>query len=108
MIDLLRIAVLIGLAEGVWLILRPRVTFLIRIVGGEGRLERGTAPRGLLDEVNDLCCREGLETGTIQGRVQAGRTGLAFSRNIPPGVRQQLRNWWISTRYQRPAKSARC
>ena len=106
--DAVRIAVLIGLAWVTWLVLRPRVTFLIRIKGGEGSLERGTAPRGLLAEVNELCRREALQTGSIRGRTQAGRTGLDFSREIPPGARQQLRNWWVSTQFRTPSPSERC
>jgi len=94
--DLTRVALLIGIAWLLWLAFQPRVAFVIRIVNGEGHLERGIAPPGLLNEINDVCQREGVASGTVRGHIGAGGIALVFSSKVPPGVQQQLRNWWVS------------
>lgn len=107
MSDVVRYGILIGFAWMLWLAFQPRVAFLIRIAGGEGRLERGTSQASLLAEVNEVCRREGIESGTVRGLERSGQVSLAFSKDVPPPARQQLRNWWVSAHPVPAAKSCR-
>lgn len=94
--DLTRVALLLGIAWFLWLAFQPRVAFVIRILKGEAHLDRGIAPPGLLNEVTEVCRREGIESGTVRGHIGSEGIALVFSRQVPPGARQQLRNWWVS------------
>jgi hypothetical protein len=93
---LTRVALLIGIAWLLWLAFQPRVAFVIRVLKGESHLDRGIAPPGLLNEINEVCQRERIDSGTIRGHIGSGGISLVFSSKFPEGARQQLRNWWVS------------
>lgn len=93
---LTRVALLIGIGWLLWLAFQPRVAFVIRILKGEGHLDRGIAPPGLLNEINEVCQREGIDSGTVRGHIGSGGIALVFSSGFPDGAKQQLRNWWVS------------
>lgn len=78
-----------------WRATRPRPVFRIRIEGGRPVIQHGTATPAFLDAVEQLCAQHGLAGGEIAGTAgDSGQISLRFSRRIPAGARQQLRNWW--------------
>ena len=87
---------LIGLVAGVvWLVLRPRYHFEIRIEGGVPRVRRGKVTADLLREVQAVCAEAGVRRAWVGGRRHGRRVRLAFSRGMPPSCRQRLRYLWL-------------
>lgn len=84
---------LIGLAV-IWLMLRKRYEFIVRIGERDVRLLRGKVAPAVLSEVRELCDREGLTRGEIRGVRHNRRVALQFSRQIPGPNQQQIRNLW--------------
>lgn len=87
----------VALAVGGWIIwnlLRPQFLFIIRIEAGVLRVTKGKLTVAFLDEIADACRQANVADGWIGG-VQVGRReSLRFSKSIPPGLRQRLRNIW--------------
>jgi len=81
-------------ASALWIALRPRGAFVIRIKGGVPRVARGTVTRGFLTEVGETCERHRVRRGVIRGESRGRRIVLGFSGGIPAGCQQQLRNLW--------------
>jgi hypothetical protein len=77
-----------------WLILRPRSAFVVRIEEGVPRTVKGGVPQAFLDDLATVCRVEGLVRGRVTGALRGHSIVLAFSRRIPPPVQQQLRNAW--------------
>jgi Protein of unknown function (DUF3634) len=88
------LAILAALALMLWLVLRRRYTFVVRIEGGTPRVTKGRVPRRFLDDITAVCRAEALDRGRVYGVIRSRSTTLTFSREIPPPVRQQLRNAW--------------
>ena len=88
------LAILGIVAAFLWLALRPRYAFVIRINDGVPRVVKGSAPQAFLDDLTTVCRVEGLTRGRATGVLRGGSIVLAFSRDIPPPVQQQLRNAW--------------
>jgi hypothetical protein len=88
----LGLAALVGFA--LWIALRPRAAFVVRIKQGVPRVARGTVTRSFLQEIADTCSRHGVSHGVIRGVVKGRRITLAFQSGMPPACQQQLRNLW--------------
>jgi Protein of unknown function (DUF3634) len=82
------VGVVLGLA---WLGLRPRYRFVVRIEDGVPRLAEGKATAAFLKELAQVCADAGVRRGWVGC---TGRRSLSFSRDIPPGCQQRLRNLW--------------
>jgi Protein of unknown function (DUF3634) len=92
-------ALLVGFAA--WLIyhlLRPRYAFEIRITSGRPTVRAGKVTPAFLDSVADACRTGGVSRGWLGGIRYQTRTALRFSRDFPPGIRQRLRNEWLTTK----------
>jgi hypothetical protein len=89
------------IAAAVWIVLRNRdlaAIFVIRIREGTARAVRGTVRTEFLSVISDLCGDHGIQKGEIRGVPHGQFVRLTFSRRLPQGFRQELRNWWASTR----------
>jgi Protein of unknown function (DUF3634) len=73
---------------------RPRPAFVVRLESGVPRVARGTVTPAFVAEVAEVCRRHGVQNGTVIGIVNDRRIALAFSGDITPNCRQQLRNLW--------------
>ncbi len=85
---------LIGL--GLWILLSPRSSFVIRTSAGKTWISRGKVSGSFVAEVEDILRRAGVEAATVRGDIYGTKRHikLRFSRTIPPPVRQQIRNAW--------------
>ena len=72
---------------------RPRV-FVIRIRNRVPFLTRGKVSQAFVTELAEVLQSHGVRRGAIYGVRRRGTVLLAFSRGIPPAVRQGLRNVW--------------
>jgi hypothetical protein len=105
-VDLLvKLAVVAFAAWAFWVAFRPRYAFVVRVGGGIPRAVKGTVTAAFLEQVRRVCAENGVLSGTVRGVVRGRRISLAFSGGIPPGARQQLRNWWALSGW--PAAPAR-
>jgi hypothetical protein len=86
-------SLLIGLAVLYWAS-GPRYVLVLDIEGGVARVRRGRVKPVLLEEVNEICVRNGLTHGNIWGIQAKKRITLRFSRHFPESCRQQIRNVW--------------
>ena len=78
----------------IWAVWRGRAEFVIRIRDGRPQTVQGTVGSGFLRDLEEICQREGISAGRIRG-VRRGRSvTLEFSRQIPAGCRQPIRNVW--------------
>jgi hypothetical protein len=99
---LIKLAVLVLIALAFWAAFRPRRSFVVRVVGGRPRTVRGVVTPAFLEEVRRVCDERGVRRATVSGVVRGRRIVLAFSGGIPPGGRQQLRNWWALSGWPAP------
>jgi len=93
------VAVLL-IAAAVWIVLRNRdlrAIFVIRIEDGSARAVRGAVRTDFLSDISDLCGDHGIRTGEIRGMPNGRFLRLTFSRRLPPGFCQEVRNCWAST-----------
>jgi hypothetical protein len=85
----------IGLAFWlIWSFLQPRYVFWIRIHRGHPSVRKGKVTSLFLSRVASVCQESGVMRGWIGGVRQGRRVALRFSRHIPPGSQQRLRNEW--------------
>lgn len=101
-------AQLLGLGvimAAVWVALQPRCAFVIQIAQGIPKAVRGKVTAAFLEQVREVCQQNGVKQGTVRGLIRGRRIALGFSRNIPPGGQQRLRNWWANSGWA--AKPAR-
>jgi hypothetical protein len=87
------VAILVAVA---WFVLAPDFAFRIRISKGSLRLAKGTVPRDFLDQASAICRQWNIKRGWIGGVRRERRVTLVFSRSVPPGCRQQIRNLWTN------------
>jgi Protein of unknown function (DUF3634) len=73
--------------------IRGRV-FVLRIREGSPAMVNGQVPPAFVADVADVAHRHGVRSGTIRGYKRDGRVSLRFSRSIPSGCRQGIRNVW--------------
>ncbi len=71
-----------------------RRVFVVQIRNGVPFLKRGKVAQAFVVELIDVLSRHGIRKGAIYGVPKAGRVALGFSRAIPQGARQSLRNVW--------------
>jgi hypothetical protein len=79
-----------------WFILQPRYTFLVRIDPNGARIARGKVSTTFVQQVQQACADVGVVHGWVGGVRGRQRVSLAFSRSIPAGCRQRIRNAWVT------------
>jgi hypothetical protein len=95
--DLITKLTLVALAVlGLWWLLQPRYAFLIQIAGGEARITRGKVTPAFRQQIVEACGQYGIASGWVGGTLRGKRITLAFSRNIPAGCQQRIRNAWLA------------
>ena len=80
----------------VWYIRNPSTQphFAIRITTDGPKPSVGKVPDWFLSEVAEICDDENLKSGTIKAVKAKHHTYLQFSRQIPSGLQQRIRNIW--------------
>jgi hypothetical protein len=73
---------------------RPPAAVVIEFRQGRIHLRRGNVPRSTLEGMSQVLKLNGVVTASIWGYKRRDTVALAFSREIPESVRQQLRNVW--------------
>jgi len=68
--------------------------FVVRIHEGRAKAVRGTITPAFLATIEQLCAEHGIRSGEVRGVAQGRRISLCFSRGLPLGFCQPLRNWW--------------
>ncbi len=89
-----KLAVVVLVALALWAALRPRYAFEVRIENGVPRVTRGKVTAAYLQEVAQACSEARVAHGWVGGQQRGRQVTVACSRNIPPAVRQRLRNLW--------------
>jgi Protein of unknown function (DUF3634) len=91
---LFRLVVVALVLAAVWYALQPRCLFVVCIEEGTARLDRGKVAAHFVQEIGQVCREAGVQEGQVWGVPQGRRISLRFSRSIPSGCRQRLRNLW--------------
>jgi hypothetical protein len=73
-----------------------RYQFIVKIDQGEPRVTKGKVLAEFLDNIREVCREQGIMSGWVGGVKQGKAIALRFSRSIPPGCQQRLRNIWFS------------
>lgn len=83
-----------------WLfrISRPAAVFVLRIRDGKLTV-RGRARKQLVSAIDDICRQNGLQSGTITALAAGSSFRLKYSKEIPQGCQQQIRNLLLSGAY---------
>jgi hypothetical protein len=90
----------------VWLLSKPYAVFVVRIKQGRPSAERGKVTEAFLCAVEDICRDQGVDAGEIRGVPRGRLISLWFSKGLPRGFCQRLRNWWaISGWASRPNRA---
>lgn len=90
----LLILLILGLALAICFLTKPSTLFVVRIRSGLPQVRRGKVTDAFLDAIKEICQDTGIQTGEVRGVPRGGRITLWFSRELPNGFRQRLRNWW--------------
>jgi hypothetical protein len=94
---LLQTIILVGvLAVVAWFFFWPHFEFRIRISDGSLRLATGKVTRDFLEQLTAVCRHWDIKRGWIGGVRRGRRLTLSFSRSVPSGCRQQIRNLWAN------------
>ena len=93
--NLVAILLVVGLGVAFWRLAKPPAAFVVRIRGGRPKATYGKVTDAFLAEVAELCRELNISSGEIRGVARGRRLRLWFSREIPGGCRQRLRNWWV-------------
>jgi Protein of unknown function (DUF3634) len=101
MLDILTQLVILALAGAIIFAILvaafvPRYHFIITIKHGKPRVTRGKVQADFLDQVREVCEEDRVTSGWIGGVKRGKPITLRFSRSIPPGCRQRLRNIWFN------------
>lgn len=86
------LAVILGILHAAF---GQRYHFIVKIDRGELRVTKGKVQADFLD-IREVCREHGVTSGWIGGVKQGKAIALRFSRNIPPGCQQRLRNIWFN------------
>ncbi|MDB5312485.1 MAG: hypothetical protein JWO38_6687 [Gemmataceae bacterium] len=91
--------IVFGVAAGVllaalWVADGRNYVFWIRVTDGRPVVRRGVITAAFLEHVGEVCREYGVRSGWVGGVRRGRRTRLVFSRSLPPGCRQRLRNVW--------------
>ena len=79
---------------GLWRATQPRRAFVIQVRRGDAQVIAGTVTPAFLEQVREVVASHGLQDATVSGIARGTFIVLHFSPHIPPGAREQLRNWW--------------
>lgn len=74
------------------LFFRPPVVFQIQYRKGVPRVARGRVTDAMRTAIYDICRQNEIQTGTITALPNGKRVRMTFSRDIPSGCQQQIRN----------------
>lgn len=85
------LAVTVG-AVLLYLATRPKVVFQIKYRNGIPQVARGRLTEATRSAIHEICCQNEIRSGTITALPRGKRVHLKFSRDIPPGCQQQIRN----------------
>jgi hypothetical protein len=91
-----------------WRANRWAAVFVVTIRDGRAAARSGAVTGEFLCVVEELCQQHGIEAGEVCGLSQGARIRLWFSSRIPEGMRQQLRNWWVTSGWPSPVAKRRC
>jgi hypothetical protein len=92
---LLEPIIVLAIVGGVaWLLFSERFEFRVRISRGSLKLANGKVAHDSLAQLKEICAEWQIRRGWIGGVRRGGRLRLAFSRSVPQGCRQQIRNMW--------------
>jgi hypothetical protein len=83
-----------AIALAVWLFAKPPAVFVIRIRRGGPVAIQGTVTKAFLATIAQLCNEQGIQSGEVRGVTRGRRIALWFSKGLPSGFCQRLRNWW--------------
>lgn len=84
---------LVVFATLAWLVVRRANQLCeLRVEGGRCRLAAGRAPPALVDEVDDIVKRAGVETATFRIVVESGEPRLLSNPAVSDAVIQRIRN----------------
>ena len=86
------LAILAGWA--IYAATRAGGVFVVKVRGGVPRAARGVVTTGFLRDVAEICAQHQVRSATIRGLAVGRRIRLEFSRGMPTGCRQQIRNVW--------------
>jgi Protein of unknown function (DUF3634) len=92
--NLIAVLLVVSIAAAFWRFAKPPATFVVRIQAGKPKATYGRVTDAFLAEIAELCREQRIAAGEIRGVSRGPRLGLWFSREIPNGCRQRLRNWW--------------
>jgi uncharacterized protein DUF3634 len=92
--NLVAILLVVGIGVAFWRFAKPPALFIVRIRAGRPTATYGKVTDAFLAEIAELCRELNISAGEIRGVSRGSRLGLWFSREIPAGCRQRLRNWW--------------
>ena len=73
-----------------------RYHFTVKLDNGVPRVTQGKVQADFLDNIREECREHGITSGWIGGVRQGKSIALRFSRNIPHGCQQRLRNVWFN------------
>jgi Protein of unknown function (DUF3634) len=87
--------ILVVVVSGVaWILFSGRFEFRVRISRGSLKLITGKVTHDSLSQLKSICTEYQIKRGWIGGVRRGRRLQLTFSRSVPPGCRQQIRNMW--------------
>jgi hypothetical protein len=92
-----KIVVSVLVLVALWFAFQPRFLFLVRIRDGVLYVSKGKVIAAFLESIREVCTEHGIRRGWVGG-IALGRgkkVRLVFSRSIPEGCRQRLRNLWL-------------
>jgi hypothetical protein len=89
---ILALLVTVGIA---WLAARRQYVFVVQLAGGEPKLARGKVTAAFLRELREVCQQARVARGWVGGVGRGKQVTLEFSGDIPPPLRQRLRNLWL-------------
>jgi hypothetical protein len=88
------LALVLIVVWGLYSAVQPRPVFVVRVEDGKARAVRGKVTPAFLQQIGETCDRHAVRRGVVRGVANGSRIALAFSGDIPPSCRQQLRNIW--------------
>ncbi len=83
------------IVAALWWVMQPHYVFLVQLDARGARLIRGKVTPAFLERFAEVCREAGVAQGWVGGIRRGRRISLGFSRSIPEGCRQQLRNLWL-------------
>ncbi len=79
-----------------WYALAPKPVFKVRFAKGALRVTRGKVTANFEQQIGEIFEQWQIRRGWIAAVQRGPQRTLVFSRSVPPGCRQQLRNLWTN------------